>query len=190
MVFICRINNIQTYMNGPEIILKLLLLVDTQEEIELIKRELDLLPIPYEYHTVQDAEDFLQKFQVFKPDLIIAEYAFSRLNCLMAFELTQKYLPRVPFIFLVNPLDRELAQETILSEAAGFVTKNQMNQLNKIIDKTLFEYRDDNKIWPTRLVIAKSRKLSEKVSQDLSHLVDLRIAIEETLVGKNRRLSA
>ena len=79
-------------------------------------------------------KDFLNNLK--EPDiiLVISDFSMPLFSGLEALNYCKDHYPEIPFIFVTGTIgDEELAAETLLSGASGFVLKNNLNKLSNVL---------------------------------------------------------
>tara|TARA_R100000935_G_C2839051_1_gene169934 strand:- start:539 stop:1096 length:558 start_codon:yes stop_codon:yes gene_type:complete len=112
--------------------LRILLVEDHQTDAELISYHLSQIVETIEIRVVDDLPHFSQELQNFIPDVIISDYNLPNCTGLDILKTTKDFDPNLPFIFITGTIeDEELAANTILSGANGFILKKNMQTLQE-----------------------------------------------------------
>lgn len=118
----------------------ILLLEDLPEDARLIERMVMKAVPTYHLKVVNNRDDFQQALDGFAPALILADYYLPQFKGNEALQIAQEQTPNIPFIFITGTLnDEELAAETILSGASGFVLKQNLGRLPEVITQALLD---------------------------------------------------
>lgn len=124
----------------------ILILDDSSEDMELIQHHLISLPMKYSFitaHSQAAYESWLRKVHV---DIILSDYQMPAYTGLDALVFAKENAPDSIFIFVTGTMeDEELAAETILQGAMGFVLKSNLGRLNHVILNAI-KKRNDEKI--------------------------------------------
>lgn len=127
--------------------LHVLLLEDVPEDAVLIERQVKKVLQAYQLRVVDNRIDFVEALENFEPDLILADYLLPQFTGDMALQMVQTQLPDVPFVFITGTLDdEEMAAQTILNGASGFVLKNNIARLPNVILEVMSNYTVPNKM--------------------------------------------
>ncbi|MFD2518392.1 response regulator [Salinimicrobium flavum] len=123
--------------------LRILLVEDNEADILITKRALAELVEAPDIEEVQDLSSCRDKMINFVPDVVISDYNLPTCTGLEILDLVREIDPTTPFIFLTGTLqDEELAANTILSGASGFILKKHMNvlgeKLKPLLKKVVF----------------------------------------------------
>ena len=118
--------------------LSVLLLEDNPVDAMLINRQLAKLE-PYRLlHVVKTAAQYIEKLTISQPDVILADYHLPTMTGLEALNIARDMAPLTPFIFVTGTIeDEQIARETILKDAFGFVLKNNLEQIPETISQAL-----------------------------------------------------
>lgn len=112
--------------------LRIILVEDEETDAVLIKRQILKIVENPEIKIVEDLPGFQSIFLDFLPDVVISDYNLPVGSGLDILQLTKSIEENIPLIFITGAIeDDELAAETILSGASGFILKKHMNQLHE-----------------------------------------------------------
>ncbi|WP_324721057.1 response regulator [Salinimicrobium sp. HB62] len=123
--------------------LRILLVEDNEADVLITRRNLQKLIENPTIEVVEDLSSCKQKLINFIPDLVISDYNLPTCTGLEVMQLVQARSPGLPFIFLTGTVhDEELAANTILAGASGFILKKHMSQLEEklkpLLNKVVF----------------------------------------------------
>lgn len=118
--------------------LRIILVEDKETDVVLIKRQIAKVVEKPEIKVVEDLPGFENLFINFLPDLVISDYNLPTSTGLDIMELVKSIDEGIPLIFITGALeDEELAADTILSGASGFILKKHMNNLHEKLEPLL-----------------------------------------------------
>lgn len=138
--------------------LRILLIEDYKTDAELIQIQIKSFVEDYEIKIVDNLNDFTRELQTFIPDVILSDYNLPSCTGLDILQEAQAHDPNIPFIFITGTIDDdEMAANTILSGASGFILKKHMNNLAEKLEP-LFKQVVFNMI--------KQEELREKIRQN------------------------
>lgn len=112
--------------------LRILLVEDLETDVVLIKRKIRKIVKEPEIRVVDNLQDYKYELVNFVPDVVISDYNLPTCNGMEVLEMTRTIDPSVPFIFLTGTIhDEELAANTILAGASGYILKKHMDVLDE-----------------------------------------------------------
>ena len=125
--------------------LKVLLLEDSAEDAELIKRQLRSLELICDVKTVCQKAAYLQALESFHPDIILSDHALPEFDSLHALKLARQHYPSIPFIMVTGTVSEEFAANIIKSGADDYILKDRMTRLPTAVSSVL-KQRENEKI--------------------------------------------
>ena len=131
--------------------LRILLVEDNEADVLLTRRTLEKIIESPEIEVVEDAESCRESMINFIPDVVISDYNLPTCNGLEVLQLVQDKDSSVPFIFLTGTVnDEELAANTILAGASGYILKKHMKDLEErlrpLLKKVAFNMSSRNEV--------------------------------------------
>lgn len=115
-----------------------LLLEDDESDVFLMKRQLERHLEHVDLKVASTQEGYEELVRTAKPDVILSDYRLPRYSGIEALLYARAHTPMVPFIFVTGALhNEELAADTILQGASGFVLKNNLDKLWKLLPSVL-----------------------------------------------------
>lgn len=117
--------------------LKILILEDVPEDVELIVLTLESAGIAFTYNSVDTETHFQQSLQQ-SYDIILSDYRLPSFDGLRAFELSQQF--DIPFILITGSLGEEAAVECIKRGMTDYVLKDRLFRLPTVLKRALQEY--------------------------------------------------
>src|SRR5690625_271958 len=112
--------------------LRILLVEDNDTDALLIQRHLKKIVEKPQIKLVEDLESCRQELVHFIPDLVISDYNLPTCTGMEVLQLTKEIDPQLPFIFITGTIDdEELAANTILAGASGYILKKNMKHLDQ-----------------------------------------------------------
>lgn len=119
-------------------LLRIILVEDEETDAVLIKRQIAKIVEKPEIKVVEDLPGFEGIFTGFLPNVIISDYNLPNSTGLDIMGLAKSIDETIPLIFVTGALDDdELAADTILSGASGFILKKHMNNLHEKLEPLL-----------------------------------------------------
>ena len=139
----------------------ILLVEDTDSDAALITRQIHKLDKNYKVQVVDNLSDLEVAIKTFNPQLIISDYNLPTCTGMEVLEVSRDKSPTAVFLFVTGTLqDEELAAETILNGADGFILKKHIN----VLASKLSPYIDKIKNRP---IIVQNTRNRIKQSTDL-----------------------
>lgn len=131
--------------------LRILLVEDNEADVIFIKRAIKKLVQKFEIEVVDDLASCHDRMINFAPDVVISDYNLPTCNGLEVLQMVQDINPTVPFIFLTGTInDEELAANTILSGAWGYILKKHMSDLEErlkpLLKKVVFNISEKDRL--------------------------------------------
>jgi response regulator RpfG family c-di-GMP phosphodiesterase len=118
--------------------LRILLVEDNEADILITRRSISRLVENPRIEVVDDLESFKNKLINFIPDVIISDYNLPTCTGMEILQLSQEKSEGIAFIFLTGTMhDEELAANTILSGASGYILKKNMSRLEEKLNPLL-----------------------------------------------------
>lgn len=123
--------------------LRILLVEDNEADVLLTSRSIKKLVESPVIEVVEDLSSCRDKLINFIPDLVISDFNLPTCNGLDVLELVREKDPSLPLIFLTGTVhDEEVAANTILVGASGYILKKHMNHLEEklkpLLNKVVF----------------------------------------------------
>ena len=142
-------------MSAP---IRILIVEDSQSDIELAKREINHVLKSCGYDSVETKEDFFASLRNFQPDLIITDYTMPHFDGMSVISLTQQYAPDVPVIIFTGSIDEETAAESVKAGAVDYVIKENIIRLRQAVLNAL----EKKQMWKERLHAEEKLRISEE----------------------------
>ena len=112
--------------------LRILLVEDSENDISLIKKNINKIVETAEFEVVDNLSGCQKKLLNFVPDVVISDYNLPSCDGFEILELTRSIDPEMPFIFLTGTIeDENLAAHTFLARASGFILKKHIHSLDE-----------------------------------------------------------
>lgn len=119
--------------------LRVLLVEDAPEDVEILLRQLRAAGYEPEYRQV-DTEDALRESLASENwDLVISDYNLPRFSALDALRMVQEQAEGLPFIVVSGTLVEDVVVECMRAGAADFVAKNRLVRLGPAVARELRE---------------------------------------------------
>jgi PAS domain S-box-containing protein len=166
-------SNIQK--KGMENRLKILLLEDDPEDLEIIQQILKENIPGIEYHFAANKNAFINALAHLHPDCILADNSVTGMNAAIALETARKQFPDVPFIMVTGAVPEIYAIDMIKAGADDYIIKDRLQRLPAAIEAAVNKYRAgiESKINAQRL-----KENEEKYRELVERITDAFIALD------------
>jgi two-component system invasion response regulator UvrY len=158
-------------MNG-EIHCKILFLEDDEDDVELVKHELEKSGVKMTFRRVSSKKDYLFELDHFKPDVILADYALPMFNGMHAFRLFKEREVSIPFILITGVLTEQLAHECQNEGVDDFVLKSRFSSLPTVITRNL----------EIKKAEVEKRRITGELEKSNNELQSLRVKSEKSKI--------
>jgi len=123
-------------MNRP---LKILLLEDNPDDVDLERHELRKLSETFTLQHVETKDDYCAQLVGDPPDIILADYSLPQYDGMSALAEAQNWCSEVPFIFVSGTIGEEVAIDALQRGAVDYVTKQRLHRLVPAVERALRE---------------------------------------------------
>jgi len=117
--------------------LKILLLEDSTEDAELVKRLLRKHNPGYQFMLTMNEKAFVQGLDTFAPDIILSDNSLPQFNALAALTMVRQRSLYIPFILVTGTVSDEYAANIIKSGADDYIIKDRLTRLPAAVDAAL-----------------------------------------------------
>lgn len=151
--------------------LKVLVLEDLEDDMEMIHRVLTRAGLHVKTKRVDTREEFLQALEEFEADIILSDHALPQFNSVEALKLCRKEGLQIPFIVVTGAVSEEFAVNTLKQGADNYVLKSNLARLPSAINSAL-KHREDEvaKIRATEELVLQNEELT-KINKELDSFV-------------------
>lgn len=150
--------------------IKILLIEDNAADAALIERQIKKIVATPEIMCIDLYKDFVVSVDSFNPDIILCDYRLKGYTGFEILEFMNNNLSYyIPLVFVTGAIkDEELAANSILSGASGYILKNNMNSL---YEKLLPHFK---KIESLKNNMSIDKNLKLKIKQLQSYINDVK----------------
>ena len=106
--------------------IKILILEYDNNDVELLKRQLNKSALIFIPEVVQTRETFENALNEFIPDIILSDYALPSFDGVTAFHIKLQKYPHIPFIIISGTIGEENAVELIKMGVTDYVLKDKI----------------------------------------------------------------
>lgn len=145
--------------------LRVLLVEDNAADVTLIKREISKADPEAEVTVCKNLNEFRMEVASKTPDIILSDYKLPTCSGLEILEEAQEIAPSITFLFVTGAInDEELAADTILSGASGFILKKNISNLHKRLEPYFNAItKNGHLMHPVRKKILESKRLVKDI---------------------------
>jgi len=121
--------------------LKLLIVEDMAEDMELIVLALESGGVNFNWDTAETSAECRKLLQNCNYDAVLSDYRLPGLNGLEVLKLMQELGQDIPFILVTGSLGEEAAVECIKAGMTDYVLKGRLFRLPTVLERSLQEYK-------------------------------------------------
>lgn len=170
--------------------LRILLVEDLETDANLIKRQIRKIvedPIMEVTDNLEDCRKYLVNFA---PDVVLSDYNLPTCTGLDIMELVRDFDSNIDFIFITGTIhDEELAANTILNGASGYILKKHMNNLaeklepflKKVVVNMVAREELRERIRNNKITVNQIYEYLDKINTDNAEHVDNIKKIKEAI---------
>jgi len=155
-------------MSAPTI--RVLLVEDQADEVELEVRELKRAGLLISHRVVDTQERFTEELQRFAPDVILSDFSMPHFDGMAALAIARERAPHVPFIFVSGTIGEEHAIQALKNGASDYVLKTNLLRLPPAVERAVTESRERREQRRIRLELDMAR---ERLTSILNTLQDM-----------------
>jgi diguanylate cyclase (GGDEF)-like protein len=117
--------------------LKVLLIEDSQSDVELVLYELQKAGFECTDRAVSTRAALVRELEAFDPDIILSDFTLPQFDGLSALQVSQETRPDIPFIFVSGTIGEDLAIESLENGAADYILKSNAKRLGAAVRRAL-----------------------------------------------------
>ncbi len=134
--------------------LKVFMLEDNLDDVELELYEMRRGQLDVEYDVARNRAEFMEKLSRFAPDIILADYSLPDITGIEAINVAKELGIDVPLILITGDGNETIAVDSLMQGAVDYILKKNIAGLSARVKRTL-------EIWADRR--AKERAESEEM---------------------------
>ena len=124
-----------------EAALKILILEDSPEDLDLVERELKRGGINFTATVVKKKDEYETALNEFNPDVILSDHSLPQFNSIEAMEIWKSFQKQknvtIPFILITGSVSEEFAVQSIKAGADDYILKDRLKRLPSSIKSAL-----------------------------------------------------
>ena len=113
--------------------LKILILEDSPEDLDLVERELKRAGIDFTSTVVKRKEEYEKALLEFRPDIILSDHSLPQFNSIEAMNIWKTFQKEhnatIPFILITGSVSEEFAVQSIKAGADDYILKDRLKRL-------------------------------------------------------------
>ena len=162
--------------------LRILLLDDTQSDLELSIHELRKANIHFQFKSAMTRETFLKELAEFSPDVIISDFSMPQFTALDALRLLNERKMDLPFIVVTGTGSEEVAVACLQEGAYDYVVKENLKKLPISLANALAKRQADREKEKAEEALRIANTELQKKVQELELLNRVMMGREERIV--------
>lgn len=119
--------------------LKILMVEDNVEDVELAQYELVRAGIACDIHQVETEDEFFRALSRYHPDIVLCDFSLPSFDGLSALHIVQQNSPNTPFLFVSGTMGEERAIKALKQGAYDYVLKSNLARLPSAVERALQE---------------------------------------------------
>jgi PAS domain S-box-containing protein len=156
--------------------LKILLLEDDPEDVEIIQYVLQQNIPGIEYHFAANKNTYVTALSHIHPDCILADNSVTGMNAAAALAIARELLPEVPFIMVTGTVPETYAIDMIKAGADDYIIKDRLQRLPAAIEAAVNKYRSGIE---SKKNVERLRENEEKYRELVERITDAFIALDK-----------
>jgi len=166
--------------------LKILLIEDSLDDVQLIERELLKEGTKFTLSVVVNQREYEETLKTFHPDIVLSDHSLPQFNSVEALRILLEYNATnnlaVPFILVTGTVSEDFAVQCIKSGVTDFILKDRLKRLPSAIMNALQKSASDlDKVRYLRQVVANEALMRQ--AEGLAHFGSWSV---DLLTGKFR----
>jgi len=149
-----------------ETLLRILILEDSPEDLDLVERELKRGGIEFTSAVVKKKEEYEKALREFLPDVILSDHSLPQFNSIEAMQIWKDFQKErnisIPFILITGSVSEEFAVQSIKAGADDYILKDRLKRLPNSIKSALEKIKlEKERVNYMSEVIAQSALMKE-----------------------------
>jgi signal transduction histidine kinase len=151
--------------------LKILILEDVEDDVELIKRTLRKAGLEFNARQEDTRSGFLRALQDYQCDVILSDHSLPQFDSVEALALAKIHAPQTPFILVTGAVSEEFAVTCLKEGADDYVLKSNLARLPNAITNALKQRQaEDAKARAAQALQSQNAEL-KKINKELDSFV-------------------
>jgi signal transduction histidine kinase len=151
--------------------LKILMLEDSPEDVELIERILRKDQLHFVRDVVDTREQFMEAIRIFKPDVVLSDHGLPGFNSREALKICLREKSNTPFILVTGSVTDDYAISCIRDGADDYILKSNLQRLPVAIRSAVKKRKLEKLKREARFALRKQNDELLKVNKELDSFV-------------------
>jgi len=149
--------------------LRVLLLENSERDVELIKQELNRAGLAPVTRSVGSESDFASALSEFSPDVVLSDYSRAQFNVCAALQLLRTLRPVTPLIVVSDSMNGEHTVAVVRAGAEDVILKPNLSRLPNSISTAVSIRRPLHRLTPRQIevlrMVAEGRRTRDIASE-------------------------
>jgi PAS domain S-box-containing protein len=151
--------------------IKVLILEDSQEDVELNLYELRKAGLIVSPVIAGNKADYIAAIEEFRPDVILADYNLPSYNGMEALAHIKNNNIKIPFILISGSIGEELAVEAVKKGATDYIMKQNLVRLPSSVKRALNDQEDRKKREAAEDALRKNEIKYRTLTENLPEII-------------------
>ncbi|MCX6048919.1 MAG: response regulator [Chloroflexi bacterium] len=148
--------------------LRVLILEDRADDVELVLHELQKAAYSLEWRQVETETGYLAALD-WPPDIILADYNLPQFNALRALHLLQERNLEIAFIVVTNSISEEIAVKCVQEGAEDYLLKDRLARLNSAVARALEQVKNRQQRKQAEMALLYSETLNRTILNSVTN---------------------
>jgi two-component system response regulator len=166
--------------------LRILILEDSPEDLDLVERELKRGGIVFTSTVVKKKDEYERALNDFRPHIILSDHSLPQFNSIEAMEIWKTYQKdrniSIPFILITGSVSEEFAVQSIKAGADDYILKDRLKRLPSSIKSAL----DKVKLEQERVNYMSEMLAQTSLMKEAEHLANFGSWQVDLTTGKHQ----
>jgi CheY-like chemotaxis protein len=166
--------------------LRILILEDSPEDLDLVERELKRGGIEFTSVVVKKKEEYEKALNEFGPDIILSDHSLPQFNSIEAMQIWKTFQQEnnisIPFILITGSVSEEFAVQSIKAGADDYILKDRLKRLPTSIKSAL----DKAKLERERMNYVSEIIAQSDLMKEAEHLANFGSWQVDLVTGKHQ----
>jgi signal transduction histidine kinase len=151
--------------------LKILILEDMREDVELVERVLRRDGLDFTTRQVDSREDFEMEMKAFSPDIVLSDHVLPQFSSTDALKFCKENGFKGVFILVTGTVSEEFAVTCIKQGADDYVLKSNLSRLPSSINSSLQRRETERKRMDAEIALRVQNEELIKINKELDSFV-------------------